>query len=486
MANRFIRTSAYDAYKPFALSSGGGTRRRRFVSDVEPVTPRRPFIDTGENPEAQGAFGGMTARDMARSQFETGLFEAENIFGRQRFSPEPNLPLPQRATGLVVPGTGTQPVAVDPFGTPLQSPARTRVPGQRVFTSEPSGPPKTIVSWVNAAGNAVTQLTIDVAYQDYLDSPSAGDTPLSKDVWATRKGYTRQAIDNPDYKKAFTENTTGEQRRAFTEGKSPAALTKQEKPTRATTTLEDPAAHGYQGWPQGYAVKVERDEEGNVLRVSEPTPPPVDFQAREEAERIADLQKSAAKDFAAFSKARQEGEAARKEAERAYTLQQAASGGVAALNAGAAGAPLTRTFGESTAGVPNTTFFGRAPGAGFNPNAPAGSQANPYGAQGPFRSNAEVINERAGIAESARLRNAGRISQAVDKVINDAASGMLARTPPAVRQSILAILQRAAQEGQTDVEGGSPDYARAIQALQGTFAAERPRGQVFTRYAGAV
>lgn len=473
------KSSAYDAYRPFALASGAGRSGHRFLSDVgTPPTPKQPYIDTGENPEAQGASGGMTAPDMAIANLKANAFIAENQFGIQRIPVQPGLPLPQRS--FVVPGTGTQPVAVDPFGTPLQSPAQTREPGQQAFTNAPTGPPKTIASWVNAAGNPATQTTIDVAYQGYLDSPSAGDTPLSKDAWAKRKGYTVQTIENPDYKKAYDAFTTNEERALLEQGKLPAALTKpkkQEKPARATTTLEDPAAHGYQGWPSGYAVKVARDEKGNVLRVSEPTRPPTDYLA-EAAKAEADKRKRLGK---------QENRDAYKVAvqnyKQAVALQKKETKRQAGIGA-------QRAFVASTGFDPMRAVGtgGFAQSRGFNPTAPAGSTANPYGTQGPSVSPVQTFNEANARRETARLQNAGLMGQAVSKVLSDAKTGALSQTSPVVRQSLLATLIRAQADGQTDSEGSPLDFSGAIAALRGADAQVQARGVAspYVRFAGKI
>lgn len=176
--------------------------------------------------------------------------------------------------------------------------------------------------------------------------------------------------------------------------------------------------------------------------------------------------------------------------QKLFTEQQATAGGVAALNAGVAGAPLTRQFGESTAGVKDTTFFGRAPGAGFNANAPAGSAANPYGAQGPSGSPAEVFNRASAQAESDRLRNAARAPMAASRVMADAQSGRLAQiaATPQGKAMLTSIL--AGLEAPLDRQRENPDddalVAEAVKHLRQVLASSQPQRQVFTRRLGAV
>ena len=161
---------------------------------------------------------------------------------------------------------------------------------------------------------------------------------------------------------------------------------------------------------------------------------------------------------------------------------QAQTGGITAANISAGGAPLVRTFAPpgfkgSTEGV---TFFG--PGAGFNPDAPAGSEANPYGARSRRGLEAEAINAENARRETARLQNVGN-ARTVAQRIRDVAGD------PTKLQTLLqgmgpqGVAKLYATLSQYDEAGSFADVLKMLEAsAQPGFG--QPPARAFTRFAG--
>lgn len=497
--SKYPRTFA----SPNAFSAFGGRQPRRFESKPRAEPPPPPPMsfavpeDPGFGPQPAGV--GTPAFFKQVEAKERGL-RAENIFG---IGPRPLLPgsaLPQRKVGVtydLTPSTDTYPDGVFPE---VQTP-------RNVFTTAPEIPAK-VPGITNPAGAPTTSAVLQNAYNDYVDkvkreneialqryrrdykaaaeynlARTSGDQiplpappvvvpPLPLDEWKAQRGYAQSDVPNP----AFAQAQAGlsETERDFLKmgGAVPTGFGGKEP--KSPKTVKDIVTRKMSDG-KTYRIAIYGDDsEQNLGAVGE-----VDTRQQERIVHSPDNPDIQRREFSYRDESGKlvtrygpwewtPAALARKMREQEITGRAAAqTGKVTAINAGAAGAPLVRTFGEQ--GV--TTF---SPSAGFDTNAPAGSAANPYGAQGPSRFTAEVINERNALNETVRLQNAARAPVAASRVMADAQSGRLAQqaaTPAgkAMLTSILAVLQ-APLDRQRENPDDDALVAEAVKALEASLA----------------